>query len=277
MGRKQQWTQYQGTRRQNMDGYWYRVGERTGDYRYGKPLYRVIFESGFETVATSQDLWRNQLKDWGSASVCGVGITGWEITNPAAHPLYGTWHGMIERCYSGAERYRNYHGVTVCGRWHHLPSFVVDAPNLPGYDLDRIGRGQLTIDKDKIGMEVGRREYGPETCCWLTVAEQNVYKRPQRDSKAPQSGFRGVTFLNDYWLARVQIDRKKTSLGCFERPLDAACAVLKRFPEYYMPEEKARIQCALRRRRVKENISIGLLGREGWFSLASLERGDAVA
>jgi hypothetical protein len=47
--------------------------------------------------------------------------------------------------------------------------------------------------------------------------------------------------------------------------------------EYYMPEEKAHIQCALRRERVKRNIFIGLLGRKGWFSLAELERGDAVA
>ena len=98
MRKKQQWTQYQGKRRQNMDGFWYTVGERTGEYRYGKPLFRVVFDSAFETAQTSQDLWRNQIKDWGSPSIMGVGIVGWLVPNPKEHPLWSRWLGMLKRC-----------------------------------------------------------------------------------------------------------------------------------------------------------------------------------
>jgi hypothetical protein len=249
-----------------MDGYWYTVGERTGDYHYRKPLYRITFDSGYETVATSQDLWRNRIKDWGSPSILGKAIVGYP--KATKDPLFSRWCGVLNRCLTN--RWKGYEDVSLDPRWLDFRNFREDAVKLSGYDADRLD--DLVIDKDRLGMPLGRREYGPETCSWLTVPENCAFRRRCRHTKAPASGFRGVTFLNDYWLARVQIKGKKTSLGCFTNPLDAACAVLERFPGYYLPEEQARIRCAVRDRRAKEAIFICLIGRKGWFSLAELER-----
>jgi hypothetical protein len=177
MEERQQWTDYRGQRRQNMDGFWYTVGERTGRYHYSKPLMRITFDSGYFTEVTAQDIWRNRLKDWGSPSVMGVGIVGWHVPKPTKHPLYGVWHGMLERCLGPRRKAnRSYDGVTIGSGWIRFDTFVEDAPRLPGYDLARIASGELQLDKDKLGTAIGRREYSLETCCWLTRQEQAAYR-----------------------------------------------------------------------------------------------------
>ena len=233
---RQRWTRYPGTRHKNMDGFWYRVGNRTGGYHYGKPLYEIVFDSGYVTEMTGQDIWRGQIKDWGSPSIMGVGIVGWTIRNPTVHPLWHRWCGMLERCYKCRP---NYEDVTVCDRWLHFGLFVHDAERLDGYDAARLD--ELTIDKDRLGAQTGPRVYSPETCCWLSIADQNVYKRPPRRTKAPQCPYRGVHWTECCWLARVQIKGEKSFLGCFKVPLEAARRILAVFPNYYKPHEKERI------------------------------------
>jgi hypothetical protein len=236
---------YPNSYRQNRDGYWYTVGERTGGYHYGKPLYEIVFDSGYRTEMTSQDIWRNKIKDWGSPSVYGVGIVGWQIARPTKHPLYGTWHGMLERC-MGPRRKTNraYDDVEVDPRWLHFDNFVEDAGKLPGYDLALISSGELQLDKDKLGSDIGKREYGPETCCWLTREEQALYHRKpvtHQGTHAPQSPYRGVHWTDGVWLARPQTSGERTLLGCFHDPLRGAMAINSRFPEYYSSLEKYEI------------------------------------
>jgi hypothetical protein len=245
MEERQQWTDYRGQRRQNMDGFWYTVGERTGRYHYSKPLMRITFESGYFTEMTAQDIWRNQIKDWGSPSVLGVGIVGWHVPKPTKHPLYRVWHGMLERCFGPRRKAnRSYDDVTIGSGWTRFDVFVEDAPRLPGYDLARIASGELQLDKDKLGTSIGRREYSLETCCWLTRQEQAAYRtKPAvyEGTHAPQSPFRGVHWTDGVWLARVQIDGEKTLVGCFHDPLRAAIAINVRFPRYYTRFEKEQI------------------------------------
>lgn len=237
---------YRNSRRQNRDGYWYTVGERTGRYHYGKPLYRVSFDSGYVTEMTAQDVWRNKLKDWGSPSVLGVGIVGWRVLRPTKHPLYGVWHRMLERCL-GPRRKANraYDDVTIGSGWLRFDVFVEDAPRLPGYDLDRIKSGELQLDKDKLGSSVGRREYGLETCCWLTRQEQMVYRREYVGTHAPQCPYRGVHWTDGVWLARPQINGRRFLIDCFHDPLRAAIAIHQEFPDYYTDFEKDQIAQAV--------------------------------
>lgn len=239
---------YRGQRRQNMDGYWYTVGERTGRYHYGKPSLRITFDSGYVTEMTAQDVWRNKIKDWGSPSVLGVGIVGWRVLRPTKHPLYRVWHGMLSRCLRPSKRHQSYSDVTIGSGWLRFDVFVEDAPRLPGYDLDKIASGELQLDKDKLGSSIGRREYGLETCCWLTRQEQALYHRKPKmhdGTHAPQSPFRGVHRTDGVWLARPQINGERTLVGCFHDPLRAAIAIHLRFPGYYTAYENEQIAKAV--------------------------------
>jgi hypothetical protein len=232
-----------GLRRQNARRQWYTVIGRTGETAYAamRPVYEIEFGSGFRTTATSQQMYYGKIRDKGAPSLCGVGITGWEIEDPEKHPLYHIWHRMIRRCYTDHVRYRSYRDVTVCRRWHRFPDFVEDAPNLPGYDLERIVRGELTLDKDQLGTHRGIRMYSPDTCIWADANEQAAYRRNGGKTYAPQCPYRGVHWTDKGWIARAQFRGEKRYLGYFQDPLDAARVVMDALPDYYLPEEVERI------------------------------------
>lgn len=86
---------------------------------------------------------------------------------PKQHPLYDTWRGMKERCFSPAnKRYADYggRGITVCDRWRDdFWAFVADMGERPdGHSLDR-------IDND--------RGYEPGNVRWATASQQNYNQR----------------------------------------------------------------------------------------------------
>lgn len=77
------------------------------------------------------------------------------------HPLYNTWHHMMNRCYKAKggdlEMYQN-RGIKVCDRWHDFKSFANDmGERPPNKSLDR---------RDNDG------NYEPSNCRWATAKEQ---------------------------------------------------------------------------------------------------------
>jgi len=231
-------------RRQSRGGNWYTVQERTIQRKYGHLLYRIVFDSGYETLVTAIDLHRNKIRDRGYIRFHGQNLPGSRFKNYTHHPLYSKWTGILDRTLV-PQRPKYYEDVTLCKRWLSFDSFVEDAVKLPGYDPDRMA--ELTIDKDMFGSRVGRREYAPDTCCWLTPAEQVIYRRRLAKTKAPQCPYRGVHYTDGFWLARVQIDGERDLLDCARDPLWAALQILTRYPSYYNQEERCRVETDARK------------------------------
>ena len=135
---------------------------RSGSNSTGHPLWLCRCACGNTTVANGADLRAETYKS------CGCAKTKHGC---ASHPLYGTWKGMMDRCYkAGATGYGNYgaRGIFVCEKWHDANGFIEDmwASYSPELLLDR-------IDNDG--------PYTKENCRWSTTLQQARNKRTNKN------------------------------------------------------------------------------------------------
>lgn len=143
-----------------------------------KPAYYKIrfLQTGYETTASSGHIRGNENKrpqDRLFPSVHGVGILGYAYAKDDPK-MFDVWRAMIARCYNPKNpRYKTYgaEGVKVCNRWKRFDYFLEDVKNLPGYNHDKILSGELTLDKDTICRS--KKIYSPETCCFVSKAENS--------------------------------------------------------------------------------------------------------
>lgn len=90
------------------------------------------------------------------------------VDGRSSHPLLGTWHMMLTRCYDPRHngfKYYGARGITVCDQWRaDFWTFVRDVGERPeGHTLDR-------IDPDG--------NYEPGNVRWATADEQRANRRP---------------------------------------------------------------------------------------------------
>ncbi|MEM5663381.1 hypothetical protein ABR763_27505 [Bacillus cereus] len=132
------------------------------------------------------------------------------------HPLYGTWHGMMNRCYkTNDSRYKNYggRGITVEERWHDFWDFVYDIDNrMPNGHL--LYQKEYQLDKDTNGGMI----YSLENCVVITAEENNRMARDKQKRKIFAFNDTVEIKFESMAAAERQLNIKRPTLfGCLKR------------------------------------------------------------
>lgn len=88
--------------------------------------------------------------------------------------LKSAWREMLRRCYYKTDQssYKSYgaKGYHVCDRWLTYSNFAEDAVSLLNWELKIEHPGLYSLDKDVLRAS---NRYGPDTCMWASIEEQN--------------------------------------------------------------------------------------------------------
>ena len=87
----------------------------------------------------------------------------------------------MQRCYNKKDLSYKYYGdkgVIVDERWHLFNNFVEDVDKISGFDIDKLLKGEIHLDKDSITL--GNKEYCLEKCSFVTKKYNNQFKPNQQ-------------------------------------------------------------------------------------------------
>lgn len=132
-------------------------------------------------------------------SFCGVA----NGNDGPGHPLFGTWTGMIQRCYDRSSvGYKSYgaKGVHVSDAWLEFRQFAEDAMLLPGYAKKALDKDAYQLDKDIMGDGFC---YSKETCTWVS-RQENIEARLEWRTTLEREDGKRFTFVNASQFAREQ-------------------------------------------------------------------------
>ena len=129
------------------------------------------------------------------------------------HRLYDTWQNMKKRVFDKKNSHYKYYGdrgITICDRWLKIENFIEDM--YPTY--------QEGLSIDRINND---GNYEPSNCRWATNEMQTINRHNFSNSL---SKYRGVTFdkNNNMWKSRIQINKKRFSIGYFKTEEEAMIA-----------------------------------------------------
>lgn len=141
---------------------------------------------------------RGTIKNPYRLSVHGVGYMGvgeyGSRSDGGVDPAYQCWTSMMSRCYSYAERYKNYKDVEVCKEWHNFQVFAE-------WWHSKYKEKGWHLDKDMIN--IGNREYNPDSCSFIPVSINVLMERVvDSDRSLPK----GVTKHGNSYRARVALE-----------------------------------------------------------------------
>jgi hypothetical protein len=129
-----------------------------------------FIKTGYAVNTTSSNIKNGLVKDKLFPVVCGVGFVGngrhEAVVGRKSTKPYQIWKDMLMRCYCPKARakYPTYSDCVVSNEWHNYQAFAdwFEVNYIDGFDLD----------KDKLSE--GGKIYSPETCCFISHAENVV-------------------------------------------------------------------------------------------------------
>ena len=134
--------------------------------------------------------------------------------NLSKHRLYGTWSGMMNRCYNKNRLDFKYYGgigIYVCDEWHNVENFI--------NDMHSTYKQGLTLDRKDNNLG-----YYKENCRWADRKTQSKNTRILRSSN--KTGYRGVSWNKQQkkYVAQICCNGKVERIGFFTEKIDAAKA-----------------------------------------------------
>ena len=148
-----------------------------GDFKITKyagwdKVYIEFLLTGYKMTTQSCCVKDGRVKDKLYPSVYGVGFIGAGVYKTSIDgkslKVGSLWRSMIRRCYSAESLKINptYINCSVCEEWHNFQNFA------KWFDINYVEG--LHIDKDIKQSGVESKIYSPETCRFVSLAENNI-------------------------------------------------------------------------------------------------------
>ena len=153
-------------------------------------------------------------------------------SNPTYKKLYQLWKSMIDRCYKETDcNFYKYGGVgiTVCEKWLEFDGFVEDVDQIDGFDLTKLLKGEIALDKDK--KDFDNKIYCLDKCSFISKKENNKYKPHQQKwfvALSPTN--ENYTVFNQSEFAREHGLRQSSIADC----LSGKCKTHRGWKFYYL-------------------------------------------
>lgn len=194
-----------------------------------------------------------KIKDYMSASLCGVGYIGLGSFDSKSQHLgrniYKTWAAMLGRCHSDKRQkaHPTYVGCSVAKEWHNFQNFAKWF--VKNYRVD------CELDKDLLVK--GNKVYSPATCIYISKEVNSVLtnKKVSQDN----SGTVGISFKNSdgKYVPYIRDGKgKNIKLGCFTTIKEAEFAYmqarLERLIDLANKQEVIQVKMALFERSMVE-------------------------
>lgn len=153
-----------------------------------KGIYTIKFHDTGTIIKTgAQCVYNGSARDPYARTVHGVGMIGEGEYKPSIRtidgrstksPAYSLWANMLQRCYIDPANGRRptYQTCTVHPDWHNYQTFCNDIKQLDGYGLwvayhAGLGGEKIELDKDVLCKGRDIKEYGPNTCKFITKGD----------------------------------------------------------------------------------------------------------
>lgn len=211
----------------------------------------ILFtKTGYESVVSTSEISRNEVRDHTQVRTYGVGINdaGYVVIektrkgrgsgNKTKCPFWTKWVSMLERCYS-KQMSKSYANTRVCEEWLTFSKFKawMETQDWEGKHLD----------KDLLG---DGSYYSPETCCFLSKEVNGFLVGCNKpfSSKVGKSGKYQARCMNPF----SEDKEDGRYLGLFKTPEEAYAAWKAKKDEYAcllaVLEEDPRVAEGLRRK-----------------------------